>query len=465
MRQRERDARARRGAPTRRGGSARRGARARAPRPARARARGAPRSGAARARRARGSRPPSCAMPPTGRGVYAGLPRSADSVTREPLGRARALAPHVGYPAAAPCPAARPPPPRCSPPSTTARTTCASRACPCPRSSRARSWCAWPRAACAAPTSRRCSRGPLSAAAHLRPRDGRHDRARRRRRRRAGASATASPCYHHVPDRTSWYSQRGLFAQCPQYKKTGVTAGFAPAGGGFSEYVRVMPWIVEGDGLVRIPDDVSFEEAHLRRAREHVPRRACARSTSTRSTSCSWRASGSVGLILQQLAIREGARVDRRRPAPGPPPARGAARRRAHGRPARPRTSTRRACALTEGRGADRAIVAAVGAGPVRDAIRATRPGAAILLFAQTPPRRRGGGGRGRPLHRREARGRLLLRVRGPRRRGRGGRVPARDRRARARHAPRPAARGAARARARRHARATTCSRSSSSPT
>jgi len=39
---------------------------------------------------------------------------------------------------------------------------------------------------------------------------------------------------------------------------------------------------------------------------------------------------------------------------------------------------------LTEGRGADRAIVAAVGAGPVRDAIRATRPGAAILLFAQT---------------------------------------------------------------------------------
>src|SRR5687767_6252958 len=27
--------------------------------------------------------------------------------------------------------------------------------------------------------------------------------------------------YHHVPDRTSWYSQRGLYAQCPQYKKTG----------------------------------------------------------------------------------------------------------------------------------------------------------------------------------------------------------------------------------------------------
>jgi L-iditol 2-dehydrogenase len=67
--------------------------------------------------------------------------------------------------------------------------------------------------------------------------------------------------YHHIPDRTSWYSQRGLYAQCPRYKQTGVTAGFTPAGGGFSEYVRVMPWIVEGGGLVRVPEDVSWEEA------------------------------------------------------------------------------------------------------------------------------------------------------------------------------------------------------------
>jgi L-iditol 2-dehydrogenase len=39
--------------------------------------------------------------------------------------------------------------------------------------------------------------------------------------------------------------------------------------------------------------------------------------------------------------------------------------------------------ALTDGRGADAAIVAAIGAGPVRDALRATRPQAKILLFGQ----------------------------------------------------------------------------------
>jgi L-iditol 2-dehydrogenase len=188
--------------------------------------------------------------------------------------------------------------------------------------------------------------------------------------------------YHHVPDRTSWYSQRGLFAQCPQYKKTGVTAGFAPAGGGFSQYVRVMPWIVEGHGLVRIPDGVSFEEAlfvepvntclkgirALNLDEEHVVLVA---------------GLGSVGLILQQLAIREGAQVIAADPLPG---RRKIAERLGAARTVDPKTEdVHGAClALTEGRGADRAIVAAVGAGPVRDAIRATRPGAAILLFAQT---------------------------------------------------------------------------------
>ena len=188
--------------------------------------------------------------------------------------------------------------------------------------------------------------------------------------------------YHHIPDRTSWYSQRGLYAQCPQYKKTGVTAGYEPAGGGFSQYVRVMPWIVEGHGLVRIPGDVPFEEAlfvepvntclkgvrSLNLDEEHVVLVA---------------GLGSVGLILQQLAIREGARVIAADPLPG---RRQVAQRLGAVRTVDPRAEDVHAVclSLTEGRGADRAIVAAVGAGPVRDAIRATRPGAAILLFAQT---------------------------------------------------------------------------------
>jgi L-iditol 2-dehydrogenase len=66
--------------------------------------------------------------------------------------------------------------------------------------------------------------------------------------------------FHHVPCRDCFYCRRKTFAQCETYKKVGCTAGFEPSGGGFAEYVRVMDWIVR-QGTVRIPDDVSFEQA------------------------------------------------------------------------------------------------------------------------------------------------------------------------------------------------------------
>jgi L-iditol 2-dehydrogenase len=188
--------------------------------------------------------------------------------------------------------------------------------------------------------------------------------------------------YHHIPDRTSWYSQRGLYAQCPQYKKVGVTAGFEPAGGGFAEYVRVMPWIVEGEGLVAIPDDVSFEEATF-----VEPVNTCLKGVRALGLDeehvVLLAGVGSIGLLLQQLAIREGASVIAADPLPG---RLAVARQLGAIRTVDPtREDIHEVCRqLTEGRGADRAVVAAVGAGPVRDAIRATRPGAMILLFAQT---------------------------------------------------------------------------------
>src|SRR5215831_11800040 len=49
--------------------------------------------------------------------------------------------------------------------------------------------------------------------------------------------------FHHIPCGTCFYCARQLFSQCPQYKKTGVTAGFEPNGGGFAQYVRVMAHI------------------------------------------------------------------------------------------------------------------------------------------------------------------------------------------------------------------------------
>jgi len=37
--------------------------------------------------------------------------------------------------------------------------------------------------------------------------------------------------FHHIPCGTCFYCQRKIYAQCPTYKKVGITAGFEPAGG------------------------------------------------------------------------------------------------------------------------------------------------------------------------------------------------------------------------------------------
>ena len=66
--------------------------------------------------------------------------------------------------------------------------------------------------------------------------------------------------FHHIPCGHCFYCARKLYAQCPVYKKVGVTAGFEPAGGGFSQYVRAMDWIVDR-GVEKIPDGVPFEAA------------------------------------------------------------------------------------------------------------------------------------------------------------------------------------------------------------
>src|SRR5437870_1832957 len=66
--------------------------------------------------------------------------------------------------------------------------------------------------------------------------------------------------FHHIPCLDCFYCRKKLYAQCSTYKKVGVTAGFEPAGGGFSQYVRVMDWIVDR-GIEVIPAGVSFDAA------------------------------------------------------------------------------------------------------------------------------------------------------------------------------------------------------------
>ena len=67
--------------------------------------------------------------------------------------------------------------------------------------------------------------------------------------------------HHHVPCLDCHACRHCAFAQCAQYKRTGITAGFEPAGGGYAEYVRVMSFVLPG--VVKIPGRNSFLEGAM----------------------------------------------------------------------------------------------------------------------------------------------------------------------------------------------------------
>ena len=67
--------------------------------------------------------------------------------------------------------------------------------------------------------------------------------------------------HHHIPCMRCHFCRHRAFAQCVTYKRTGITAGFEPAGGGYAEYVRVMSFVLPG--VVKIPSKNTFEEAAM----------------------------------------------------------------------------------------------------------------------------------------------------------------------------------------------------------
>ncbi len=67
--------------------------------------------------------------------------------------------------------------------------------------------------------------------------------------------------HHHVPCLDCHFCRHRAFAQCAGYKRTGITAGFEPAGGGYAEYARVMPFVLPG--VVKIPARNSFLEGAM----------------------------------------------------------------------------------------------------------------------------------------------------------------------------------------------------------
>jgi L-iditol 2-dehydrogenase len=66
---------------------------------------------------------------------------------------------------------------------------------------------------------------------------------------------------HHIPCMHCNYCLNENFSMCETYKNITTTAGFAPSGGGFAEYVKVPGHIVRNGGLIPIPENVTFEQA------------------------------------------------------------------------------------------------------------------------------------------------------------------------------------------------------------
>jgi L-iditol 2-dehydrogenase len=192
--------------------------------------------------------------------------------------------------------------------------------------------------------------------------------------------------FHHIPCGNCFYCAHKLYAQCLGYKKVGVTAGFEPAGGGFSQYVRAMDWIVER-GVEKIPEGVSFEEASL-----VEPLNTCLKAVNRCDPQPGETVlvigQGPIGLMFTMLAAQRGARVvasdtigKRLR----------LAEKCGADLALDPRTTSvsETLKGLTEGRGADVVIVAVSVKGVVEEAVRCSRPGSRILLFAQTSDKER----------------------------------------------------------------------------
>lgn len=191
--------------------------------------------------------------------------------------------------------------------------------------------------------------------------------------------------FHHIPCGDCFYCHRRLYAQCPIYKKVGITAGYEPAGGGFAQYVRVMDWIVKR-GVEPIPDGVSFDLACW-----VEPLNTCLKGVNQlklqQGETVAVLGQGPIGLIFTMLVKRTAATVFSTDTIP--------LRRElssefgANAFDPRDVQFAEAIRAATEMRGADAVILATSVPGLVEQAIRISRPGARILLFAQTSDRER----------------------------------------------------------------------------
>lgn len=192
--------------------------------------------------------------------------------------------------------------------------------------------------------------------------------------------------FHHIPCGHCFYCRRKLYAQCPVYKKVGITAGFEPAGGGFAQYVRIMNWIVER-GVEKIPDGVSFDEASF-----VEPVNTCLKAVEQcapgEEDTVLVMGQGPIGLLFTMLLAQRRSviavtdTIESRLALAATCGAH-------HAWDPRVTDVAGSLQKLTHGRGADIVLIATAAKGLVEEAVRCSRPGARIVLFAQTSDKER----------------------------------------------------------------------------
>ena len=216
--------------------------------------------------------------------------------------------------------------------------------------------------------------------------------------------------HHHVPCRDCHFCRHHAFAQCETYKRTGITAGFEPAGGGYAEYVRVLPFVLPG--VVKIPAKNSFAEGAMLEPVNTVLK-AVRRLSLLRGDVVLVAGQGPIGLMFTRLLQLAGAQViatdllePRLRPARkfgakwtmlaqtgrAELPCRAEVERKRTLRPNFRAAEHRRPTPIddstiqrvTKGRGLDAAIIAVPSDAAVQQALQLIRCGGQLMLFAHT---------------------------------------------------------------------------------
>ncbi|MGB0578791.1 MAG: alcohol dehydrogenase catalytic domain-containing protein [Limisphaerales bacterium] len=186
--------------------------------------------------------------------------------------------------------------------------------------------------------------------------------------------------HHHVPCLKCHACRHRAFAQCPVYKRTGITAGFEPSGGGYAEYARVMSFCLPG--VVKIPKRNLFEEGAMLEPINTVLK-AIRRLNVLRGDVVLVSGQGPIGLMFTKLLKLAGMKVVATDLMPGRLRLAKSFGAMEAVKPDSPQFGDL-VDRLTKGRGLDAAIIAVPVDAAIKQATELLRGAGQLLLFAHT---------------------------------------------------------------------------------